>query len=152
MEEKYACYCGLCCKNCAVKVKVEHAAKALYEEMGKLGFADIMSFFPNGEEFWSFLKGMATKGVCISCREGSGNPACAIRPCAKKQNVQMCAFCDKYPCEHFKDFFDGYPTLKDDNAVLREKGWDSWKKLQDERLAKGESLSYSKDVDEEKGE
>ncbi|MCI1786364.1 MAG: DUF3795 domain-containing protein [Bacteroidales bacterium] len=140
MEDKYACYCGLCCKNCAVKVKVEPAARTLYDEMGKLGFADIMSFFPDGEKFWSFLKMMSTEGVCISCQAGSGNPVCTVRQCAKEKNVQMCALCDEYPCEHFKGFFDCYPSLKNDNAVLREKGWDSWKKLQDERLEKGESF------------
>lgn len=29
MDRKYSCYCGLYCENCAVKVKVEPAAKVL---------------------------------------------------------------------------------------------------------------------------
>ena len=33
MNKVYTCYCGLHCENCAVKVKVEPAAKVLYEEM-----------------------------------------------------------------------------------------------------------------------
>lgn len=56
MDKKYSCYCGLYCENCAVKVKVEPAAKVLYDEMCALGFEGIMSFFPDGEKFWSFLK------------------------------------------------------------------------------------------------
>ena len=65
MDRKYACYCGLYCGNCGVKAKVEPAAKVLYGEMLKLGFDQIMSYFPNGEQFWSFLKGMTEEGVCV---------------------------------------------------------------------------------------
>lgn len=148
MDKKYACYCGLYCENCAVKVKVEPAAKVLHEEMKKLGFEEIMSFFPDGEKFWSFLKGMSVNGVCISCKAGSGNPACKIRLCAKEKNVEMCALCESYPCEHFTDFFKGYPTLKHDNSILRDKGWESWGKLQDEKHEKGVAFSYDKNSDQ----
>jgi len=133
MDRKYACYCGLYCENCAVKVKVEPAAKVLYEEMSKLGFEEIMPFFPDGEKFWSFLKGMSVDGVCISCKAGSGNPACKIRLCAKERNVEMCALCESYP------------TLNHDNSILREKGWESWGKLQDERQVGGFAFAYTKD-------
>lgn len=142
MDRKYACYCGLYCENCAVKVKVEPASKVLYQEMNKLGFEEIMPYFPNGDKFWSFLKGMSVEGVCISCKAGSGNPACKIRLCAKEKNVDMCAFCNSYPCEYFTEFFEGYPMLKQDNSILREKGWESWEKLQDERKARGYGFAY----------
>jgi len=33
MDRKYACYCGLYCENCAVKAKVEPAARVLFDEM-----------------------------------------------------------------------------------------------------------------------
>ncbi len=144
MDRKYACYCGLYCENCAVKVKVEPAAKVLHEEMAKLGFEEIMPFFPDGETFWRFLKGMSAEGVCVSCKAGSGNPACKVRQCAQEKDIEMCAFCKSYPCELFTDFFEGYPMLKNDNAVLKEKGWESWGKLQDERHTKGFGLSYTK--------
>ncbi len=145
MNTKYTCYCGLYCENCAVKVKVEPAAKTLYNEMNTLGFDEIMQFFPDGEKFWAFLQGMATNGVCISCKAGSGNPVCTIRQCAKEKNIEMCALCENYPCEHFADFFEGYPLLKHDNAILRNEGWEAWEKLQTERLAKGFGFAYSKD-------
>jgi hypothetical protein len=137
MKKKYNCYCGLYCGNCAVKVKVEPASKVLYEEMKKAGFEEIIHFIPDGDTFWSFLTGMAVEGVCISCKEGSGNPGCAVRLCAKEKNVEMCALCESYPCEHFEGFFEGYPLLKHDNAILREEGMDAWIKLQDERQARG---------------
>lgn len=144
MDKEYVCYCGLYCGNCAVKVKVESAAKVLYEEMEKLGFDSIMSFFPDGENFWAFLKGMSLQGICISCKAGSGNPTCKIRPCAKEKNVEACALCNHYPCEHFPDYFEAYPTLEHDNTVLREKGWEAWAKLQDERHAEGLEFAYKK--------
>jgi len=137
MNKELICYCGLYCGNCAVKAKVEPASKVLYEEMKKAFFEEIMSMFPDGETFWSFLKGMAVQGVCISCKAGSGNPGCAVRICAKEKNVDMCALCERYPCEQFTRFFEGYPTLKHDNAILRELGFDVWAKLQDERQASG---------------
>lgn len=142
MDKQYICYCGLYCGNCAVKMKVEPAAKVLHEEMEKLGFGGIMSFFPDGEKFWSFLKGMSTHGTCISCKAGSGNPACQVRVCAKEKNVEACALCESYPCGHFSEFFAAYPTLEDDNAVLRGQGWNAWEKLQDERHAGGQGFAY----------
>ena len=141
MDKKYSCYCGLYCENCAVKAKVEPASKTLYEEMKKAGFEEIIHLIPGGDGFWPFLKGMANEGVCVSCRDGSGNPGCAVRVCAKEKGVEFCALCDSYPCEKFSDFFEGYPVLKHDNALLRGEGMDAWSKLQYERRTKG--FTYS---------
>ena len=137
------CYCGLYCENCAVKVKIEPASKVLYEEMQKAGFDEIVQFIPDGDKFWSFLKGMVDPGVCISCKDGSGNPGCKVRVCAKEKGVEMCALCELYPCEKFEAFFAGYSVLKQDNSLLREKGPDAWAKLQDERKKQG--FTYAKD-------
>ena len=144
MGNKYNCYCGLYCNNCAVKVKVEPAAKVLYDEMKKAGFEEIVNMIPGGAEFWPFLKNMAEQGVCISCREGSGNPGCAVRLCAKEKNVEMCALCESYPCELFTRYFESYPVLKHDNALLREKGFDAWLKFQTERQARGYTYADEK--------
>ncbi|MDR2736533.1 MAG: DUF3795 domain-containing protein [Gracilibacteraceae bacterium] len=137
MDNKYTCYCGLYCKNCAVMVNVEPAAKILYEEMIKAGFEDIVHMIPGGSGFWPFLKSMAEEGVCVSCREGSGNPGCAVRACAKEKGVEMCALCQDYPCDQCAVFFQGLPMLDHDNALLRDRGWDAWGELQDKRRARG---------------
>jgi len=137
MNSEYICYCGFYCENCAVKVKVEPAAKNLYKEMKKAGYEDVMDHLPDGDKFWSFLKGMAVDGVCISCKAGSGDPNCAIRACAIEKGVEMCALCNSYPCELFNKYFGEYPLLLSDNAILREKGMDEWSKLQDGRMASG---------------
>jgi hypothetical protein len=149
MDKKFACYCGLYCENCAVKVKVEPAAKSLYDEMKSAGFEDVISFIPGGEGFWSFLKGMADNGVCVSCRDGNGgNPGCAIRICAKEKGVEMCAFCEDYPCDKSAAFLEvsvGHSVLEHDNALLRDKGWEAWAILQDGRRGKGYTYSEVKD-------
>lgn len=137
MNEKYMCYCGLYCENCATKAKVEPAAKVLYNEMKTAGFEEIIHFLPGGEGFWPFLKSMAEEGTCTSCKEDSGNPTCAVRICAREKGVEMCAYCESYPCDVFEKHFEGYPLLKSDNVLLREKGLDAWAKLQDQRRAGG---------------
>ncbi len=125
----------MCCANCATKARVEPAAKALYDEMKKAGFEDVVHFLPDGAEFWTFLGGMAENGACMSCLSGSGNPCCGIRICAKEKGMDMCALCADYPCDKFAGLLAGYPMLKGDNALLREKGMDAWMRLQDDRRA-----------------
>ena len=137
MDKKYICYCGLYCENCAVKAKINPAAKVLHEAMRSAGFEETIHYIPGGDGFWPFLKDMAKNGICASCREGSGNPGCAVRICAKEKDVEMCALCDSYPCGRFDEFFKGYPMLEHDNALLRKKGMEAWSKLQDERRAGG---------------
>lgn len=144
MDKKYMCYCGLYCENCATKARVEPAARTLYQELINAGFEHIMPYMPEGESFWSFLKGMALEGTCDSCRGGSGNPGCQVRICAKDKGIEMCALCDSYPCEKFEAFFTGYPVLKEDNRVLCEEGQEAWAKLQDERKARGYAYSEEK--------
>ena len=138
MDKQYICYCGIYCENCAVKAKIDPAAKLLYREMKLAGFEEIIDFIPGGAGFWPFLKDMAENGTCVSCREGSGNPGCAIRICAQEKGVEMCAAeCKDYPCRHFEEFYCGHPFMKKDNDLLREKGREAWSKLQDERMSEG---------------
>ena len=144
MDTRYMCHCGLYCENCAVMAKIRPAAKTLYDEMKKAGFAEIIRFIPGGDGFWPFLEGMADRGLCGSCMEGGGNPECPVRICAKEKGIGMCALCDSYPCEKMEAFFKGYPMLEQDNLVLREQGIDAWSKLQDERRAKGFSYTDEK--------
>ena len=136
MKDKYICYCGLYCENCFVKVKISPAAKNLYDEMKKCGFDEIIQFIPGGDKFWPFLEGMVEPGICVSCKDGGGNPRCAVRICAKEKAVETCALCENYPCDKFKPFFETYRVLKSDNLLLKEKGIEAWSELQDERLKK----------------
>ena len=141
MDKRYITYCGLYCENCAVKARVDPAAKVLHDEMKRAGFEEIIQMIPNGDTFWAFLSGMINPGTCTSCKEGSGNPGCIVRKCAQEKNLEMCALCEEYPCEQFARYFEGYPILKQDNAVLRDEGMDAWAKMQDERRSRG--FTYS---------
>ncbi|MCL2545165.1 MAG: DUF3795 domain-containing protein [Clostridia bacterium] len=144
MDPQYMCYCGLYCENCAVKAKIVPAAKALYDEMKAAEFEEIIQFIPGGDAFWPFLKDLAINGTCASCREGSGNPGCAIRICAQGKGIDICALCESYPCALFDAFFAGYPILERDNALLRDEGLEAWAKLQDERRASGFVYQHKK--------
>ena len=140
MHEKYKCYCGLYCGNCAVKANIEPAAKKLHDEIKNAHFEDVMPLIPNGDKFMEFLV-FLVNGLCISCKDGSGNPGCEVRKCAEKKGVDMCALCDSYPCDLMAQFLKDYPTLKTDNELLRDKGMAAWAALQDERRASG--FTYS---------
>jgi len=144
MDKKYTCYCGLYCENCAVKAKILPASKVLYDEMIKAGFEGVIHMIPGGDGFWPFLKDMVENGICTSCREGSGNPGCTVRVCAKEKGVEMCALCESYPCERFDKFYEGYPILKHDNALLRDKGMEAWSELQDKRRSDGFTYTDNK--------
>ena len=144
MDTKYICYCGLYCENCAVKSKIMPAGKKLLEELKKAGFEEIINYIPGGKEFWSFLIPITDGNFCISCHEGGGNPACAVRKCAQEKSLDFCALCESYPCEKMEKFFPNYPMLKNDNDFLREKGLQEWAKLQDERRVRG--YAYSDEI------
>jgi hypothetical protein len=144
MDERYACYCGLYCENCAIKRKVNPAAKVLYNEIKNAGFDQALPMIPGGEGFWKFLSELAELWVCTSCREGSGDPECAVRICAKEKGMEMCAFCKSYPCGHIDKLFRGHELLYRDNVLLREKGMKEWLKMQNERCAKGFIYTHEK--------
>ena len=137
MDERYICYCGLYCENCAVRARINPVAKTLHNEMKAAGFEEIIHLIPGGDGFWPFLKYMGEIGMCTSCREGSGDPGCTIRICAKEKGVELCAFCNEYPCERINVFLTMHSALKSDNELLREKGMEAWSKLQDERRSRG---------------
>ncbi len=133
MNTEFICYCGLYCENCIIKMKVEPSAKLLHQQMRDAGFEYFIQAIPNGEAFWEFLKNMSEAGVCVSCRQGSGDPNCAIRRCAQEKSIDVCALCDEYPCQHFEAVFKVQAGIKADNALLRDQGLEEWGKTQDDR-------------------
>ena len=137
MKKEFICCCGLYCEHCAVKAKITPAANTLYQEMVQAGFADVIDYIPGGSGFWPFLESMASGGLCASCKEGGGDPGCAIRICAREKGMEMCALCTEYPCLKFETFFQGYVECKQDNEILRTQGMEAWIVLQDDRLKRG---------------
>ena len=142
MNKELICYCGLYCGNCAVKVRIEPAAKVLHREMKNAGFESFIHYIPDGKPFWDFLTGMSETGTCTSCLTGGGNPGCTIRICAKEKNVELCALCESYPCGLFDPMVAIYPGLLADNELLRDKGLEEWGRLQMERQASAFTYPY----------
>ena len=142
MKNEYICYCGLYCENCVVMARVTPAAKVLYDEMKKAGFEEVINFIPSGDGFWPFLKKMAEEGICISCKDGGGDPGCVVRLCAKEKEIEMCVLCEEYPCEKIKGLSGLYSMMEKDNALFREQGIEAWAKLQDERKKSGWTYTY----------
>ena len=54
MKKEYICYCGLYCEACAVKSKVEPAAKILHEEIKKPDLKILYIYCPMGKAFGAF--------------------------------------------------------------------------------------------------
>ena len=142
LNKEFVCYCGLYCGNCAVKVRIDPAAKVLHREMKNAGFESFIHFIPDGKPFWDFLAGMSENGTCTSCQDGGGNPDCTIRICAKEKGVEVCAFCASFPCKLFAPMLAAYPGLLTDNELLRDKGWEEWGRSQKERQAAGFTYPY----------
>ncbi|MCL1904994.1 MAG: DUF3795 domain-containing protein [Methanomassiliicoccaceae archaeon] len=135
-EKNFIACCGLWCGNCSFKAKVIPAASILCNEMRNAGFEGIVNMMPNGKEFWTFLKG-TVDSTEITCRGGCGNPSCGIRLCADEKDVEMCAFCDEYPCGAFAKLSENLPLVSEDNEFLRKNGVDAFIKMQKERRSKG---------------
>jgi len=96
----------------------------------------------NFNEFWSFLNKLAGPEAECSCRLGKcGPPFCGIRKCAQKKGIEVCPFCNDYPCNKILGLARGYATLLADGQRMKEQGIDTWIKEQEERRMTG--FAYS---------
>jgi hypothetical protein len=140
----YITYCGLYCKHCSVMIRIPRRAKALYEAMKLEGF----EFFGPGQspefnDFWKHLQYLKDyEENCPGCRGGCCYPQCEIRKCAREKGVEICVYCDEYPCERFNDYLlPRYPALLADGQKLKEMGIDAWIAMQEKRYERGYCLS-----------
>lgn len=135
---KHVTYCGLYCGLCAQGGRIPKQAAALRDTMRREGYEYWGAEIPGFREFWRFLDHLADSGPRCSCREGvCGPPFCAIRTCAPAKGVEVCAFCDEYPCRRILGIAKGYVTLLADGARMREIGLARWIEEQEERKATG---------------
>jgi len=105
-------------------------AKEGYEFWGK----ELSGF----DEFWEFLTDLCDPDKsCPGCRQDGGPPFCSIRKCARRQEVEVCVFCEEYPCKRVLGIAKGYPTLLADGERMREIGMDAWVREQEERAKTG---------------
>ena len=131
-------YCGLYCGLCSQRNRIPKRAVALREAMEKEGWHQWGTAFPGFEGFWSFLGDLATSEERSSCRaETCGPPFCGIRKCAKDKGVEVCPFCEAYPCDRILGIAKGYVTLLADAERMRAIGLESWIAEQEERRKTG---------------
>ena len=139
MEDlEFVTYCGLYCGLCGERARIPARACALREAMVKEGYEFWGSGLPRFGDFWGFLIDLCDPDhACPGCRQGGGPPFCAIRKCAPGRGVDVCPFCDEYPCERALAIAKGYPTLLADGQRMREIGLERWIEEQQERAGTG---------------
>lgn len=135
---KFVTYCGLYCGLCSSRCRTHLIAKSLRDLMSKEGYEYWGKEIPGFKEFWKFLDNLCDPDKnCPGCRDGGGPPFCAIRKCAKEKKVDVCVFCDEYPCNKIQMLAKGYVTLIADGKIMKDIGIDEWIKEQEERAKTG---------------
>jgi len=131
-------YCGLYCGLCAQRTRIPQRAGALRESMQKEGWDHWGGGIPGFNEFWPFLNDLADGGSRRSCRgDTCGAPFCTIRKCAREKGVDVCPFCDEYPCDRILGLAKGYVTMLADAERMKSIGIDAWIAEQEERRKTG---------------
>lgn len=131
-------YCGLYCGLCAKRGRIPQQAKALRESMVKEDYEVWGKEFPGFNNFWKFLNDLCNPDqACPGCRQGGGPSFCSIRKCARERKVDICVFCEEYPCKRILAISKGYPTLLVDGKRIQEIGTEVWIQEQEERAKTG---------------
>jgi hypothetical protein len=131
-------YCGLYCGLCSERNRIPEQARLLSYSMQKDGWDNWGQEEPHFKEFWSFLNRLVDSESKCSCREGKCGPQfCGIRKCAQTKGIEICPFCNEYPCDRILGVAKGYPTMLADAQRMKEKGIDSWIQEQEERRKTG---------------
>ena len=138
-DNKYTAYCGLCCSHCYSRTHIAPTAEKLKEQMKAQGFESFGPYMQDYTEFWRFISTLTEAEGCPGCRQGGGNPACAMRDCAQGKQTEACPLCSEYPCDKFDwlNTSEAYPMLESDNALMQELGTEAWEMMQKERRDKG---------------
>lgn len=135
---KLVAYCGLYCKLCAQRGRIPCQANTLRETMSKEGYEFWGKEIPGFNGFWDFLNNLCEpEKACPGCRQGGGPPFCTIKKCAQEHKVDVCVFCEEYPCKRVLGIAKGYPTLIADGKRIKEVGMEKWIQEQEERSKTG---------------
>jgi len=135
---KLVTYCGLYCGLCAQRGRIPRQANALKESMVREGYEFWGQEIPGFDDFWRFLASLCDpEKSCPGCRQGGGPPFCSIRKCARERKVEVCVYCEEYPCQRVLGIAKGYPTLIADGKRIQEVGLESWLQEQEERAKTG---------------
>ena len=135
-------YCGLYCGACAIKNgQIRDAAKSLQQMLEAYGYAQwapmLAEFVPAIKHYPEFegVLGWLTTQDCQGCLAGGGDPACAIRICAREKGFAGCWECAEVACEKLP----GINPLENRQRI-REVGLEVW--LAEQAAKVKEGFSY----------
>lgn len=138
VDLKQVTYCGLYCGLCSQCNRVPKQAEALRQTMRKDGWEHWGGHVPGFEAFWGFLGGLVDGEANCGCRGGKCGPSfCSIRKCAQEKGVEVCPFCDQWPCHRIEGLAKGYINLYGDGKRMVEIGLERWIEEQEARRATG---------------
>lgn len=135
----YLCYCGLYCKMCSLIAIMPNEDRALLNTMKEDGWEVFGRYEYKGfETFWAILSKLSkTDTTSLLCRGGCGDPGCQIRKCARQKKLDVCAFCEEYPCSRLQELSNAYPFVLQNNDRIKEIGLEKWLVEQEHLVAKG---------------
>ena len=137
-KEKYLTYCGLYCELCGARSRTPVKAKELVDTLRRGDFEEWGPSLVEYDHFWKLLNQLAEIPEEKCCKTMKcGHPDCSIRKCAQQKEIETCAFCDRYLCEHIKRFAGSEPLLIQDGFRIKGMGIKAWIAEQEERKKAG---------------
>ncbi len=147
-QETSIAYCGIFCGDCfSYQGKIADLSRDLRKELRQTRFDKVAESLSNISFFKTFKKypecyevlGALVKLRCKNtCRNGGGNPYCAIKICCRKKEIEGCWLCDEFEGCKKMDFLKaahGDACLKN-LRILKKKG--------KKEFLKGNKYWYSK--------
>ena len=125
---------------CNLTTILPETARKLYQIMKDDGWEFFGSaVHPEFNDFWKVLQSLAgLKETCPLCKGGCGDPECSFRICAREKGLELCVYCEEYPCSNLQTFYNNrYPYLEESLTRLLEIGKDAWLNEQEELVKQG---------------
>jgi len=134
-DRRLTSYCGLYCADCIPSRKDLFArVRELEEMLAALRFeryAELKSarqpVFRDYAGFLDVLRGIAGLECPAPCREGGGDPECAVRRCVVSGNREGCWECEDYKtCQKLERLKGIHVNLERHLGLIRSEGVEGW--------------------------
>lgn len=123
-------YCGLTCSYCPIgNGEIAKAAEKLTKFIKDYEMENCIEDLTKEFNISEFKKGLEwfSHFTCPRCKGGGGIADCEVRNCAKEKNVEICSFCNEFPCELLSKFQEQViPGIIEILTQIKEKGIDRW--------------------------
>jgi len=147
-SEEAIAFCGLYCKDCfSNQGRIADLARDLRKELRSHRFdltAGVLSKLPFFKDLENYQECYKALGVMVklrcknACRNGGGNPFCAIRKCCERKGYDGC-----WECQDFTDC-SKMEFLKENHGDAHIKNLRKIKTKGTAEFIKGKRLMYSK--------